>query len=1101
MGAANRKESGERLMEFRILGPIEVLDDGTPIELGAPKQRAVLAVLLLHVNEVVSADRLVDLVWGEDPPRTAAHSVQIYVSELRKAFDADGEVIVTRRPGYVLQTEPEMIDARRFEALVGEAISALRDGDQASASVAAGSAIGLWSGSPLADFAYDDFAQREIERLTELHHRAVATLCELHVFEGRPLEAVPMLRDSVRADPLREEPRRLLMLALFAGGRQAEALREFRDYRHRLGEEAGLDPSPELLRLEEQILLRDPSLAPQVEEPTSVRTEERNPYKGLRAFGEADVADFFGRDELVERLLEACSQPLTAVVGPSGSGKSSAVRAGLIPTLRAGAIPGSEDWAIVTMQPGRYPFAEFDAAIADVAADGIAPCDPGDDHALAESMIRCLTGDTVAVLLVVDQFEELFTLTDETTRRAFLRNVANAAEDPRQRIRILITIRADFYDRPLTYPEFIDHFTDSVVHVAPLSPTGIEAAAVEPSRGVGISVDSDLLAQLVSDMSDQPGALPLFQYTLTELFAERDSSTMTIDGYQRIGGLSGALRRRADAVYASLDAAEQTTARDIFLRLVKPTEDRYTRRPVPVLELEAVGDAVAVSAVLTRFGDERLLTFDRDSRTGAATCEVSHEAMLSGWDRLAGWLDDARLDLEKLDGLIIAAADWEAADRDSSYLLTGARLTEYETWSDSSTIVLLPSAAAFLVESVDARTEAARVEVERAERETKATRRSRFRLLGMLAAVVALVAVVTFVVLTSLANRPPSVVLVYSGPDEGGWNDQMVAELERAANDFDIEIGYEISSPAGLGLTLTDLVESGTELILNGFGSIAAPVLSDVVPAQGDTNFVLPDIAIPLPLFEEEGLEYPNASYPWFASHEGSFLVGVAAARMTVTDVVGFIGVEDVPVTVQNLAGFEAGVAYVEEDEGKAIEVIVRDVPMLREFQSAFDTRILGRQAAQELYALGSDVVYASVGASGRGVLEAAYDVSGDTGVHRWYIGVDVDEWAQISAEGHDPDDPYDQQHLLPHILTSMVKYLGPSMYDAVEDFANRDFTDGVIQYGVADHGVDYTTSGGHLSSDLIEELEDLRMRIGTGEIDVPTLPEGYEFPVFEDEG
>ena len=1086
-------------MEFRILGPIEVLDDGVPVDLGAPKQRAVLAVLLLHANEIVSADRLVDLVWGEDPPRTAAHSVQIYVSELRKAFEGNGEVIVTRRPGYVLQTDVEAIDAHRFERFVNEATSALRNGDQVAASASAGAAIGLWVGSPLADFAYDEFAQRDIERLTELHHRAVATLCELHVFEGRPLEAVPMLRDAVRDDPLREEPRRLLMLALFAGGRQADALREFRDYRDTLAEETGLDPSPDLLRLEEQILLRDPSLAPQIEEPVPVQVAERNPYKGLRAFGEADATDFFGRDELVKRLLVASTSPLTAVVGPSGSGKSSVVRAGLIPILRQGAHSGSHGWTVVTLMPGRYPFAEFDAAIQRVSGSVTKASDPNDDTAITRSTLRSLPTESELMLLVIDQFEELFTLTDESTRRAFLRNLVTAVDDPRGRIKVLLTVRADFYDRPLLYPEFAKLFTDNVVNVIPLTPAGIEAAAVGPAQRVGVGFAPDLLAELVADMTDQPGALPLFQYTLTELFDERDNSTMTLNGYHRIGGLAGALSRRADAVYASLDSTEQETTRDVFLRLVKPTEDRYTRRPVPVLELESIGHAVVVSTVLTRFGEERLLTFDRDSQSGAATVEVSHEALLSGWDRLDGWLEHARLDLVELDGLMAATAEWETVGCDPGYLLIGARLTDYEAWQDSAAIVVPPSAAAYLTASTESRHKAEEAECERIEREAKATRRARARLWGMLAAVIALMAVVTFVVLTSMANRPPEVVFLFEGDDVGGINSQMLAGVNLAVEEYGLDVAIKTSSQFGIPYELGGLIESDPELVINGMASAMAEETGEIESAHPEIRFVHPDVG---QFMDQEEIDSnPHISFPVFPVHEGSFLVGVAAARMTETGVVGFIGGMDGPLIREFEGGFAAGVEHVALESGVDIDVLVDYLTPSPWFDfGGFSIPSLAFEVASEMHAADADVIYTAAGGSGFGALLAARMSTLSTGVHRWHIGVDKDEYLAYEALGSEAFGPYTAADALPHILTSMHKRYAVSINEALADYHNGEFQPGIVVYGLAQDGVGYATSGGHIDH-LVPELESLKDLIIAGDIQVPRYPEGYEPPFFEEAG
>ena len=362
-------------MEFRLLGALEVSAKGAVADLGPPKQRALLAILLLHAGEIVPIDRLIDLLWGERSPRTAAHSIQIYVSDLRRALESLGggrEVLATRAPGYQLDTDPETIDARRFERLVEEGTRQLRDGDPGGGAEALRTALRLWRGPALSDFAYEEFAQPYIRRFHDLHLDAIEQVAAAELEAGRAAEVVPMLDAAIREDPLRERSRELLMLALYRSGRHAEALRTYQQLRTVLVDELGLDPSPSLQRLQERILLHDPSLLPQPEQPARRPHRQRNPYKGLRPFTEADAADFFGRDALVERLhrtlCEAGSQ-LVALVGPSGSGKSSAIAAGLIPRLREGAIPGSDRWVIAQMVPGANPLAEVEAVVA--AAAGV----------------------------------------------------------------------------------------------------------------------------------------------------------------------------------------------------------------------------------------------------------------------------------------------------------------------------------------------------------------------------------------------------------------------------------------------------------------------------------------------------------------------------------------------------------------------------------------------------------------------------------------------------------------------------------------------------------------------------------------------------------
>src|SRR6185503_4173504 len=246
----------------------------------------------------------------------------------------------------------------------------------------------------------------------------------------------------------------------------------------------------------------------------------RNPYKGLRPFAEADAGDFFGRDDLVERLVGALrgGANLIALVGPSGSGKSSAIAAGLIPRLRGGAIPGSESWAIAQMVPGANPLAEVEAVVAAAATAprGLAELLAAADDGAAPSLVTL--PETGRVLLVIDQFEELFTLTDEPTRRRFLSAIASAVAKPDTQITVLLALRADYYDRPLLHPEFARVFTPGVVNALPMTANELEAVVVGPADRAGVSVEPALLAELVADAADRPGTLPLLEYALTDLF-------------------------------------------------------------------------------------------------------------------------------------------------------------------------------------------------------------------------------------------------------------------------------------------------------------------------------------------------------------------------------------------------------------------------------------------------------------------------------------------------------------------------------------------------------------------------------------------------------
>jgi DNA-binding SARP family transcriptional activator/DNA-binding beta-propeller fold protein YncE len=245
-------------VEFRILGPLEVVGGANGVSLDAPKVRALLGVMLLHPNEVVSLDRLIDELWGERPPATAAKIVQTYVSQLRHALGADA--IATRAPGYVLLVENEALDADAFRRLVAEARGFAATGDDEQACDIYREALALWRGPPLAGVVFESFARNEVERLDEERLSAVMDLADVELELGRHEEVVPELESLVGQHPLRERLRAQLMLALYRCGRQAEALAIYRDARRTLVEELGLEPGRELQALEQSILTHDRDL-------------------------------------------------------------------------------------------------------------------------------------------------------------------------------------------------------------------------------------------------------------------------------------------------------------------------------------------------------------------------------------------------------------------------------------------------------------------------------------------------------------------------------------------------------------------------------------------------------------------------------------------------------------------------------------------------------------------------------------------------------------------------------------------------------------------------------------------------------------------------
>ena len=245
-------------VELGVLGQLQVIADGRELPLGSFQQRALLALLVIHVGEPVSRDRLVDELWGERPPPSAAHAVQVYVSGIRKSLRGCPVQVRSAGSGYLLEVDKDCIDAVRFERLVGEAQRLVAE-DPSAARGLFEQALGLWRGPPLSEFSDLDFARQEADRLQELHMVALEGLVEARLAAGEHAEVIGQVTGLAAANPLRERPRRLLMLALYRSGRHAEALSVYRDAVAAF-DEIGLQPGPELRALEEAILRHDPSL-------------------------------------------------------------------------------------------------------------------------------------------------------------------------------------------------------------------------------------------------------------------------------------------------------------------------------------------------------------------------------------------------------------------------------------------------------------------------------------------------------------------------------------------------------------------------------------------------------------------------------------------------------------------------------------------------------------------------------------------------------------------------------------------------------------------------------------------------------------------------
>ncbi len=683
-------------LEFRLLGPVEVAAGGRLLNLGGVKQRSVLALLVMHAPAVVASDWLIEEVWAGSPPETAQAVVRTYVSHLRRALGSAGALVLeTRRPGYALRVDPDQIDLRRFERLVSEGRAALVRGAAGEARVRLAEALGLWRGRPLADLADEPFATAEVDRLESLRLDAIEDHAEAALLLGDHAEMAGPLQELVRANPLRERMRAQLMLALYRCQRQAEALAAYQAALRELGDELGIDPSPQLQRLYERILRQSPELdwqpassgpitAPTVAPPAG---ELDCPYPGMATFGEGDKRFFRGREKEVADLAQRLRHHrFVLIVGPSGSGKSSLVFAG---PAALGTTLGLGDATTLT-----------DPLVAAQRVDAL-----------------LATGPARRLLLVVDQLEEVFAQADRTERTEFLEALGGLRRV--RRCVVVVTMRADFYPElmesplwPLTEGERFE--------VTPLHGPALSRAIAAPAAELGVEVEPALLERLLADAAQEPGVLPLVQETMVLLWERRDGHRLTLDSYESLGrdgvsGLAVALATKADATLAELPPAEREVARRILLRLVQVGDGRDdTRRQQPVEHLRAAADDPRLfDRTLRHLAASRLLTLSAGEGDLGPRVDLAHEALIAGWPTLGRWIEDDRESLRVQRQIAEDSHDWHALGRDPGSLYRGARLAAAISWYDQHVGELTALECDFL----EASREAAAVELSEARRQ------------------------------------------------------------------------------------------------------------------------------------------------------------------------------------------------------------------------------------------------------------------------------------------------------------------------------------------------------------------------------------------------
>lgn len=419
----------------------------------------------------------------------------------------------------------------------------------------------------------------------------------------------------------------------------------------------------------------------------AIQHDNRCPYRGLEFFDVEHVPYFFGREALTEWCIDALrprpgevhDNRFLAIIGPSGSGKSSLARAGLIASLQRGALPGSESWPAVILTPGHHPLENLAVALKSDSVLGTQVNDAGDlIHRFAEEQNRLHLvtrlalsdqGEDARALILVDQFEELFTLcTDEGTRRAFIANVMHAATDTTGQALVVLTLRADFYGQCAIYDHLAAVLSEHQYLVSPPSDAELRETIIGPAQSTGYELEPGLVEMLVNDVRDQSGGLPLLEYALTELWEKRAGNKLRVEAYREMGGVQGAITTRAEQEYRQLNDSQQAALETLMLQLVRPGEDTPDTRQRAVFESDS-----AQAAIIHRLADAHLVVTDKDAMSGKETVEVAHEALIRHWPRLREWIEMDRAFLRTQARLKTTAQHWQEEGESSDYLLPPGR--------------------------------------------------------------------------------------------------------------------------------------------------------------------------------------------------------------------------------------------------------------------------------------------------------------------------------------------------------------------------------------------------------------------------------------------
>jgi WD40 repeat protein/DNA-binding SARP family transcriptional activator len=771
-------------LQVRLFGaPMVLVAGGSEASLPSDKARGLLAYLAVEAGQAHRREKLAGLFWPGYTESSARANLRRALADLRQAI---GDHQAT--PPYLLIAQETLqfntasaasVDVATFIQLIGPPPLTTLTNIPASQSTTPQptlppleQAVALYRAPFLEGFSIPDspeFDEWELLTREHLHRLMLAALHRLagdYQAQGAYDRALPHAWRQLEMDPWQENAHRQVMQLLALSGQRAAAIAQYESCRKLLADSLRIEPSQQTHQLVDQIRRGEwpPGAAAAPELPAAQpRPVGPCPYRGLAPFRQEDTPFFFGREAFVEQLCAAVCQgsPLTAVIGASGSGKSSVVGAGLLPRLGQKTC-----WTSTQLRPGDRPF----DALATALLPLLTPQLQGADHLIETQKLAgaLLAGDLTLdqvtqralelhseanrLLLVIDQFEELFTLCAEPAMRQRFVNELLAAAQPGQGglssgCALLLILRADFMGQALAYRPLADALQAGALMLGPMVSAELRAAIEKPAELQGAAFEPGLVDRILENVGQEPGALPLLEFALTRLWERHVAGWLTHAAYEEIGQVEGALARYAEQVFGQLDAADQALAQQVFEQLVRPgegTED--TRR---LATRNEIGEA---NWPLTqRLAGQRLVVTGREASTGDETVEIVHEALIQRWERLHGWMAADRAFRSWQEGLRASLRQWEQSGQDEGALLRAAPLAQAEGWLAARPAELSGAETAFIRASLALRGRRAAEREAQRQRELTAERRGR-NLLAALAGVLA-VGVVVALALTAYSSQ------------------------------------------------------------------------------------------------------------------------------------------------------------------------------------------------------------------------------------------------------------------------------------------------------------------------------------------------------------